>query len=552
MSFLDYLITNGIIDSPTGRRAQLAAESTGERLHHVLPKLGLLSEDGLAEQMSRFLNIPILRKAEIPEVAVLPDLIRSKYVHSAKTLPLVATETEIIVATTDPFETEPAYAIRYLTGLPVFLRVTTPVEFQKAYDALYSRQSPSSSTSEQLSNESYATETDIQRLRDLASEAPIIRLVSEIITRAVDSRASDIHIEPGSEVLSVRYRIDGDLRLVQQVANQYRAAITSRVKILAKLDIAERRLPQDGRIKIGVRGVDIDFRISTIPTIHGESVVIRILDRSRVELDFLKLGFNQPDIAKFKTLLKQPNGIVLVTGPTGSGKTTTLYTALRELNKPTVKIFTVEDPIEYQLAGINQIQVQTSIGLSFPGVLRSVLRQDPDIIMIGEIRDSDTAQIAVQAALTGHLVLATLHTNSAVAAINRLVDMGIERFLLASTLRGVVGQRLVRCLCQHCKARRLSPSDATNKDTQNSVEASAVGCDSCGHTGYFGRSTIVEIASLDRNMQGLVARDATDVELEASARNSGMKTMYEDGLAKIAQGVTALEEVLRVTSGVLE
>ena len=279
----------------------------------------------------------------------------------------------------------------------------------------------------------------------------MIRLVNQIIANAVEARASDIHIEPNVDQVLVRYRIDGMLRTAQVLAPALRAAITSRIKIMSKLDIAERRMPQDGRIKVAVRGVDIDFRVSTIPTIFGESVVMRILDRSRVELDFAKLGFAADHISALQGLMHEPNGIILVTGPTGSGKTTTLYTALKSLNSSERKIFSVEDPIEYQLAGINQVQVRPEIGLDFPHALRAILRQDPDIIMIGEIRDLETARIAIQSSLTGHLVLSTLHTNSAAAAITRLIDIGVENYLLASTVKGVVAQRLVRKLCRHAQ-----------------------------------------------------------------------------------------------------
>jgi general secretion pathway protein E len=318
----------------------------------------------------------------------------------------------------------------YLTGRAVKVRIFVPADFDKTFDGLYKSQT---SAGRATRGGEDASELDVQRLRDMASEAPVIRLVNQIIADAVEGRASDIHIEPNVDSVLVRYRVDGMLRTGHVLASSLRAAITSRIKIMSKLDIAERRMPQDGRIKIAVRGVDIDFRVSTIPTVFGESVVMRILDRSRVELDFERLGFHAKHIATLSKLLAEPNGIILVTGPTGSGKTTTLYTALKGLNAPDTKVFTVEDPVEYQIAGINQVQVQAGIGFDFPHALRSILRQDPDIIMIGEIRDLETARIAIQSSLTGHLVLSTLHTNSAAAAITRLVDMGVENYLLAST-----------------------------------------------------------------------------------------------------------------------
>src|SRR5262245_12637114 len=323
-----------------------------------------------------------------------------------------------------------------------------------------------------------------------------------------------------------------------------------------RLDIAERRLPQDGRIKIAVRGIDIDLRISTVPTAFGESVVMRILDRSRVDLDLVKLGFDAAHIDGLHELMRQPNGIVLVTGPTGSGKTTTLYTALKILNRPDAKLFTVEDPIEYQLAGINQIQVQPAIGLDFPHALRSILRQDPDIIMIGEIRDLETARIAVQASLTGHLVFSTLHTNSAAATITRLVDMGIENYLLASTVKGVLAQRLVRRLCPRCAARHENTDHWANEirrsvpgiDGLGSADLRrATGCNSCGSTGYSGRTTIAELMVVDAEIERLILSAASDADLEQTARSRGMLTMYEAGMAKVWSGVTTVDEVLSVT-----
>jgi general secretion pathway protein E len=346
------------------------------------------------------------------------------------------------------------------------------------------------------------------------------------------------------------------LRTIQTLKSELRPVVTSRLKIMARLDIAERRLPQDGRIKIAVRGVDIDLRVSTVPTAFGESVVLRILDRSRVALDFVQLGFDEAHIAALEKLMAEPNGIILVTGPTGSGKTTTLYTALKALNQPQAKLFTVEDPIEYQLAGINQIQVQPAIGLDFPHALRAILRQDPDIIMIGEIRDLETARIAVQASLTGHLVFSTLHTNSAAAAITRLVDMGIESFLLASTVKAVLAQRLVRRLCRRCAVRHDN-ADYWAKEIAKTIPPiegvgkpliqQAKGCADCGQSGFTGRTTIAELLLVDRELQRLVAATPSDADLETAARHSGMRTMYENGVAKVWGGETTIDEVLRAT-----
>jgi general secretion pathway protein E len=385
----------------------------------------------------------------------------------------------------------------------------------------------------------------------------VIRLVNQIIARAVERRASDIHIEPGRDSVAVRYRIDGFLQHGQSVPATLRAALTTRIKIMAKLDIAERRMPHDGRIKTAVRGVEIDIRVSTLPTFFGEGIVMRILDRSHVELDFTKLGLDAVTQTSLHKLMSLPNGIVLVTGPTGSGKTTTLYTALKHLNRPELKLFTVEDPIEYQLSGVNQIQVQPQIGLDFPVVLRSVLRQDPDIVMIGEIRDLETARIAIQAALTGHLVFSTLHTNSAIAAITRLIDIGLERFLLASTVSGVMAQRLVRKLCQNCArphrdARSLQDSLRMAFAEEGTVDLTrvrkAVGCEACGGTGYSGRTTVCELLVVDDLLREAIGRRSQDQRvMEQVARAAGFHTLYEHGLQKVLAGETTLEEVLRVT-----
>jgi general secretion pathway protein E len=346
------------------------------------------------------------------------------------------------------------------------------------------------------------------------------------------------------------------LRTAQVLAPALRAAITSRLKIMSKLDIAERRMPQDGRIKVAIRGVDIDFRVSTIPTIFGESVVLRILDRTRVALDFAELGFSVDQIAAFRGLLQEPNGIILVTGPTGSGKTTTLYTALKSLNSSDRKIFSVEDPIEYQFTGINQVQVQAEIGMDFPHALRAILRQDPDIIMIGEIRDLETARIAIQSSLTGHLVLSTLHTNSAAAAITRLIDIGVENYLLASTVKGVVAQRLVRKLCRHCAREHGQAGHWASElaRTVPGIEAfgrpnirEARGCPECSGAGFSGRSTIAEVLLIDNEFHGLILSNASDDQVNKAARARGMLSMYETGAAKIWRGETTIDEVLRAT-----
>jgi general secretion pathway protein E len=551
-----FLLARNVIDRPALDRAHRAAQATGERFDHVLTKLGLLSEADLAGALSEYLSLPIVSAADLPAAPLLADLIELDFVRHNKIMPLAASANTLAVGVIDPFADEPIRAIGFLTERTVTVRILPPAEFDKAFRALYAASGRDGQGFAPAQSGADASEIDVQRLRDLASEAPVIRLVNQIITHAVETGASDIHIEPTVDVVTVRYRIDGVLRTAQTLSPAHRAAVTSRIKIIAKLDIAERRMPQDGRIKIAVRGTDIDFRVSTIPTAFGESVVMRILDRSRVALDFAKLGFDAGQVATFVDLIRNPNGIVLVTGPTGSGKTTTLYTALQLLDNSERKIFTVEDPIEYQLAGTNQVQVHAAIGLTFPHALRSILRQDPDIIMIGEIRDLETARIAIQASLTGHLVLSTLHTNSAAATITRLIDMGVEHYLLASTVKGILAQRLVRRLCPHCSAPNERGAFWAD-ELRGSLEAAEIrdgpdirqarGCDLCGNTGFAGRTTIAEILPLDAAVNSLVASRASDADIERLARERGMTSMYANGMGKAWQGLTTVEEVLRAT-----
>jgi general secretion pathway protein E len=552
-SFGAFLVQEGAVDRLVLDRAHRATQATTERFDHVLTKLGLLSDADLALAYSKYLSIPIALATEMPTEPVLGDILSADFVRRNKVLPLSSDKSDLVIALVDPFNHEPVRALAFLTNLTVVPRILAPAEFDKVFETLYVGSGKDLAGGERTTAGD-ASEVDIQRLRDIASEAPVIRLVNQLIASAVETGASDIHIEPNAESLLVRHRIDGLLRTAQLLKLGLRAAVTSRIKIMAKLDIAERRLPQDGRIKIAVRGVDIDFRISTIPTVFGESVVMRILDRSRVELDFASLGFGKQQIASFGDFLSRANGIILVTGPTGSGKTTTLYTMLKMLNRVEHKVFTVEDPIEYQLTGINQVQVQPAIGLTFPHALRSILRQDPDIIMIGEIRDLETARIAIQAALTGHLVLSTLHTNSAAATITRLIDMGLENYLLASTIKGIIAQRLVRRLCPTCSMPDEREDVRTEELTRTvrGLDARpnlrrAQGCRACNDTGFVGRTTIAEVMPITSAMHRLIVSNVSDADMEVAARQAGMVTMYESGIFKAWRGETTVDEVLRVT-----
>jgi general secretion pathway protein E len=559
-AFADLLTGEDLVDAAAISRARRAAEAASERLDFVLVKLGLISESDLCAAYATYCNLPLLGPSDVPGRPVLADRLKLSFLKTNRILPISFDGKSLLVATADPFVDEAAKAISYLLDVKVDLAVITPAEIERALRTLYHDTAAETHTDEEQAAalvSGDASEFDIERLRDIANEAPVIRLVNQIISRAVERGASDIHIEPGRDAVAVRYRIDGFLQQERLVPAALRAALTTRIKIMANLDIAERRLPHDGRFKTAVRGVEIDIRVSTLPTVFGESIVMRILDRTRVELDFTKLGLDEATQANLHRLMSLPNGIVLVTGPTGSGKTTTLYTALKNLNRPELKLFTVEDPIEYQLSGINQIQVQPQIGLDFPVALRSILRQDPDIVMIGEIRDLETARIAIQAALTGHLVFSTLHTNSAVAAITRLMDIGLERYLLASTVSGVMAQRLVRKLCRAC-ARSHRDGDrmhgklkmALPEGTAIDLSGSriAVGCEACAGTGYNGRTTISELLVIDDRMREAIGRRSQDQRaIEQLARAAGFRTLYEDGLVKVGVGETTLEEVLRVT-----
>ena len=531
--FASFLLAEEIVAGSTISRAVRACVQTSGRLDRIVVELGILSERDTVRVLAEFLGFMIAHASDFPDAALIHDLLPSVFVCRSGLMPISLSGNHLVVACIDPLDDEPARAVAYLTGMDVEVRVASASDFRSAAQRLYEGGNSELASAAEIAHDEDGDAQDLQRLRDNASEAPVVRFVNKTIGDALDAQASDIHFEPSNDAMEVRFRIDGMLRTARSAPSGLRAAITSRIKIMARLDIAERRLPQDGRLRTTARGAEIDFRISTIPTSKGESVVMRILDRSRVALDFGSLGFGVLEIDMMRRLLAQPNGIVLVTGPTGSGKTTTLYAGLKELHREQVKIFTVEDPIEYQIDGINQVQVQPSVGLNFPHALRSILRQDPDVIMIGEIRDAETARIAVQAALTGHLVLSTLHTNSAASAITRLLDMGIEAFLLASTVRGVVAQRLVRRLCTACSGIG-HPSDTEH-------------CGMCQGTGFRGRSTISEILTIDADLQQIVGKRGSDDNLEAAAKAKGMRTMHEAGLAKVASGVTPLGEVLRVT-----
>lgn len=556
----NWLIAQNRLDELTIQRARRAQQQSGERFDLVLTRLGLLSESELAAALAEYTGIPLIEAHELPDAPLLAGILHADFVRANLILPISDDGDRVVVAVGDPFGSELFKVIAYVVGRTVEPRIAVPGDLVRAIERLYGTERAAPGTEADAGDiaPDQASEDDVRRLEDMASEAPIIRLVHDVIVRAVECHASDIHFEPREDALNVRFRIDGHLQTVEALPLSVRAAVTSRIKIMARLNIAERRLPQDGRIRATVRGRDIDLRVSTMPMLGGESVVLRILDRSSIQLSFSALGFAGRSFEMFEGLLEQPNGIILVTGPTGSGKTTTLYTALTRLNRPESKIFTVEDPIEYQLKGINQIQVQPKIGLTFAHALRSILRQDPDIIMVGEIRDLETADMAIQASLTGHLVLSTLHTNSAAATITRLVEMGVEDYLLASSLRAVVAQRLVRLLCNAC-AQSVDPAQPMFARLQEERKhfsgepqpaigpREKVGCPACRFTGYSGRTTIWELLVMSDAVRDRLLSKRSEMALESIAKEAGMISMFQDGVDKVLGGETTLDEVLRAT-----
>jgi general secretion pathway protein E len=532
-------------------------QASRERLSRLAVKLGVLSERDAAQALAEMLGLPLASSAHYPEAAVLNGRIAARFLKESLVLPLAEQEDgTVALAMADPEDDYAAAAFEAASGRAVQRWVGLASEIEAGIEQLYGAgKSRMAQLAEQAGGaEQAASAEDVEQLKDLASEAPVIRLVSLIIQRAADAGASDIHLEPFANRLKLRYRIDGVLRELEAPPAHLTPALISRVKIMARLNIAERRLPQDGRVSLRVQGRSIDVRVSTVPTMHGESVVLRLLHQESVALDFSSLGFAEEELARFAEILDLPHGMILVTGPTGSGKTTTLYTALHKLNTAERKIITVEDPVEYQLEGVNQMQVKPSIDLTFASALRSIVRQDPDIIMVGEMRDLETARICVQSALTGHLVLSTLHTNDAASSVTRLLEMGVEDYLLTSTVHAVIGQRLVRILCPHCRESYQPLPEVVARSglervagTKPVVLYRARGCEQCNATGYRGRTAVLELMPVCDRIRRLVLQHAQAGEIKRAAREQGMRTMYEDGLRKALAGQTSLEEVLRVT-----
>ena len=555
-TFVDTLQEQGRLKATDLNKARRLQNSTGTRnLPDVLIKLGLCSERVVAEALAQSSNVELATVADYPQVSPFTDDISLRFLRENHVIGLTENDNEIVIAAMDTIDSFITEALTLACGKKIIVKVGVVSEIDQALELQYGEgKSQMNLLTDNLDVDDSHID-DIEHLKDLASEAPVIKMVNLIMQKAVETRASDIHIEPFDQALKVRLRIDGVLQDIEAPPTASTAAVISRIKIMAELNIAERRLPQDGRIKLQMMGKELDLRISTIPTLYGESVVIRLLDQENTELDFDVLGFDSDNSKSFIELLKKPHGIVLITGPTGSGKSTSLYTALSQLNIEERKIITVEDPIEYQLEGVNQIQAKPQIGLTFASALRSIVRQDPDVIMIGEMRDLETAKIAVQSALTGHLVLSTLHTNDAAGGVTRLLDMGLEDYLLTSTINGILAQRLVRRLCQHCsQPYEVSPEVINEFELRRFITEGkvimhhATGCKKCEGIGYKGRLAILEFLTMGDAIKKLIMAHSEATAIQKTAIAEGMMTMRDDGLEKALRGITTLEEVIRVTA----
>ena len=534
---------------------QVKKTSVAESLPLLLVKLGLCSELDVADAFVESGHFEKVTSGQYPVEMQLPETVSLRFLKNCHVIGLSHTDNDITVAMMDPEDQSNIDALRLATGKPVIPKVGLLSEIDAALDVQYGEdRSKMDKLLDDLAIDDLGEE-DLEHLKDLASEAPVIKMVNLIMQRAIETKASDIHIEPFEQTLKVRLRVDGVLQEIDAPNVKSTAAVISRIKIMAKLNIAERRLPQDGRIKVQMLGKELDLRVSSIPTMYGESVVIRLLDKENTVLDFAGLGFAGRHLQQFIEVLSQPHGIILITGPTGSGKSTTMYAALKQLNTPERKIITVEDPVEYQMEGVNQIQAKPQIGLTFASALRSIVRQDPDVIMIGEMRDLETARIAVQSALTGHLVLSTLHTNDAAGGITRLLDMGLEEYLLTSTVNGILAQRLVRKLCPVCKVGAIADPEIVKElrlqrfaPEGDIILYKPVGCSACAGMGYRGRLAIIEFLPMTDPVRKLIMAHEEAGAIQKLAVAEGMQTLYENGLVKVIQGITTLEEVMRVTT----
>jgi type IV pilus assembly protein PilB len=554
----EMLLKGNLITQEQLRTALETQKKSRERIGSILVKAGTIKEPELLSFLGRQFNIPVvdLTKYEInPEVVrLLPE----DMVQKNLALPINRVGAKLIVAVADPSNMAILDAIGFKTGYAVELVLASEKEITNAINKFFDQSLEFKDIISELDDELevvHEDEVDVSEIERGLDDAPVVKLVNFILTDAIKRRSSDIHVEPYEKEFRVRYRIDGVLYEVMRPPMKMRNAIASRLKILASLDIAERRLPQDGRIKLKIgKGREMDFRVSVLPTIYGEKTVLRLLDKATLELDMTKLGFEQDQLNDFTEAIHRPYGMVLVTGPTGSGKTTTLYSALSDLNKSSDNISTCEDPVEFNFAGINQVQIKEEIGLTFASALRSFLRQDPDIIMVGEIRDYETAEIGVKAALTGHLVLTTLHTNDAPSTVTRLLNMGIEPFLVSSSLNLVLAQRLARRVCTQCSeelkipAKALADAGMKPEHIKSARLSKGKGCEDCNRTGFRGRVALYEVMPVREEIKDLVLRGGSALDIKREAVRLGMKTLRQAGLTKVEEGVTTLDEILRVTA----
>jgi len=538
----EILIERQKIEAEDLERALELQKERGDKLGKILTDMGLIAQRDVLAALSDQLGIPLVTLEAEPPSAPEIEGLSHRFLRQCRAIPVALKDSVLTLAMADPLDFETIAAVRAFSGLEVHTALAAEQEVLDAIEKFYGETEREAFNVGEGDADAAA---DLEHLRDMASEAPVIRLVNAMIAEALEQRASDIHIEPFEKEFRVRFRVDGVLMNQETPPRELKAAIISRLKLMAKLNIAERRLPQDGRIKIKVLGREVDLRVSTLPTLYGESVVMRLLDRSAGDFyDLQKLGFDARMLAAMEHFTSLPHGIFLVTGPTGSGKSTTLYSSLKRINLPDKKIITIEDPVEYQMDGINQIHVNPQIGLTFAAGLRHIVRQDPDVIMVGEIRDRETADIAIRAALTGHLVFSTLHTNDAPSAITRLTDMGIENYLLTSSLVAVLAQRLIRVICSHCKE---SGGKVLAPDGEYIQTWRGAGCPECHGRGYSSRMGIFEMMQVDDEIRKLIMSNADAGQLTQAARRNGMRNLREDGWLKIAQGVTTVEEVMRVT-----
>jgi type IV pilus assembly protein PilB len=559
---LELLVKENLLSQEQAQKAMADQRRSGERLATVLTRLAFITEDELLDFLSRKYGIPVIN---LGRVEVDPDilrLVRKEIVQKYQVFPVRKVGNTLTLALSDPTVVLAIDDVQFATGLHVIPVLAAESAIRAAIDHNYSsgvddikklidQESTGGETSLELLDK--ASKVDIAELGREAEEAPTIRFVNLIIADAIRKRASDIHLEPYEKVFRVRYRIDGVLHDMMNPPKQMEPAILSRVKIMANLDIAERRLPQDGRLSVKFQNREIDLRVSSLPTIYGEKIVMRVLDKGSVVLDLARLGFEEEDLNRFKKIITTPYGMILVTGPTGSGKSTTLYAAIATINNPDINIITAEDPVEFNIAGINQVLVREDIGYNFAAALRAFLRQDPDVILVGEMRDLETAQIAIRAALTGHLVFSTLHTNDAPSTVTRLQDMGIPPFLISSSLLLVIAQRLVRRICLECREPVQVPVSALIDVGFRAEEAESVrvyagkGCANCANTGYKGRISVQEIMWMIPELQEAIVRQRPANEIKDIAVKAGMRTLRQTGLRKVANGLTTIDEVLRVT-----